>query len=223
MKGIVFSIRHREQQYNRSVRTHRKLSFKRFINLYGLHLFFLLTFILGIVLGSIAFKNFDEQLLQKLGFLFLTNIENRLELSAFDIFSSSFASDFIFIFSAFLLSFTVWGAFALPLLCAFKGFGVGISSAYMFSQYSVTGIGFYILVILPGTVLFLFAFITALKEAFTQSVHLIKVFLPTQSESTLLRYTKVYLFRNFAVLILTAFSAIIDMLLWLLFANMFNF
>lgn len=225
MKGIVFSIKHRHYGSSKQHHTSRihNFSIKRFFSYYGVQSFFLIIFILGIVLGSFSYKGASDNLLTSLDFLFVTNLDNRLKLSAFDIFSSSFASNFLFVFAVFLLSFTAWGIFALPFLCAFKGFGVGISSAYMFSQYSVTGIGFYILVILPGTVLFLFAFITALKEAFSQSFYLLKMYIPSATDSLLLRHTKTYLFRNFVILIFTAFSAIVDMIMWVVFANMFNF
>lgn len=225
MKGIVFSIKHRERHYrpSRSKERITITSVKKFFNQYSIQLLFAIIFILAIVLGSFSFDKISEDTLEKLDFLFLTNLENRLELSAFDIFCSSFASGFIFVFLSFLLSFTAWGMFALPLLCAFKGFGVGLSSAYMFSQYSVTGIGFYILVILPATVLFLFAFLMSLKESFAQSILLLRVYFSSTYDAFLLRRTKTYLFRNCVILIFVAFSAVIDMLLWVLFAGMFNF
>lgn len=225
MKGIVFSIKHRERHY-RPQYHNRHITFasiKRFFSRYSIELLFSLVFLLAIVLGSFSFDRVSDDTLQKLDFLFLTNLDNRLELAPFDLFCSSFASGFVFIFASFLLSFTAWGMFALPLLCAFRGFGVGLSSAYMFSQYSVTGIGFYILIVLPATVLFLFAFIMSLKESFTQSVLLLKTYFSSTYDAFLLRRTKTYLFRNCVILILVAFSAVIDMVLWLLFAGMFNF
>lgn len=225
MKGIVFSIKHSEKgKRHRLFRLRIKgIELKQLISLYGLELLFVIIFIIGVILGSFSCKNVDTDVLEKLDFLFLSNMESRLELTSFDLFCSSFASGFLFILSAFLLSFTAWGMFALPFLCAFRGFGVGLSSAYLFSQYHITGIGFYILVILPGTVLFLFAFIMSLKEAFTQSVYLLKSYFSTTYDAFLLRRTKTYLFRNCMILLFTAFSAFVDMLLFLVFSDMFKF
>ena len=225
MKGIVFSIKHRERHYRPLYRKSKltKTAIKSFLNRYLIDLLFVIIFLLGVVLGSFSFSKVSDETLKRLDFLFLTNLSNRLELSPFDLFCSSFASGFVFILTAFLLSFTAWGMFALPLLCAFRGFGVGLSSAYIFSQYSVTGIGFYILVVLPATVLFLFAFIMSLKESFAQSILLLKVFFSSTYDAFLLRRTKTYLFRNCVILVFVAFSAVIDMALWVLFAGMFNF
>ncbi len=225
MKSFVFSIKHRN--YDKAPDNYHKVrhsvSLKRFFTYYGIESIFAVLFLLGVILGSFSLKLCSDTALKKLDILFLTNLENRLEFSAFDIFCSSFASGFIFLILAFLLSFTVWGSLALPFLCAFKGFSVGISSAYMFSQYSLTGIGFYVLIILPGTVMFLLLYLSALKEAFTESLYVLKMFSTSFSGGLLIRHTKRFLFRYFVFLIFTALCAVMDMLLWVLFANMFNF
>lgn len=225
MKGIVFSVKRSDNSRGFTFFKSRLkgVSLKQLFSLYGLQILFVIIFILGVILGSFSYRNINNDVLKKLDFLFLSNLESRLELLSFDLFCSSFASAFLFILAAFLLSFTAWGMFALPFLCAFRGFGVGLSSAYLFSQYHITGIGFYILVVLPGTVLFLFAFIMALKEAFSQSVYLLRSYFSSTYDAQLLRRTKTYLFRNCVILIFTAFSAIVDMILFLVFSDMFKF
>ncbi len=225
MKGIVYTIKRGQHKFRKNRLKSRLygVSVKQILSMYGIQILFLIVFIFGTVLGSLSFKNTDSSVLKKLDFLFLSDLDTRLEFSAFELFSSSFASSFLFILSAFLLSFTAWGMFALPFLCAFRGYCTGLSSAYMFSYYGITGIGFYILVILPGTVLFLFAFILALKEAFSQSACLIKSYFSSTYDGLLLKRTKTYLFRNCMILVFTSFSAVIDMILFLLFADMFKF
>ncbi len=226
MKGIVFSLKRGvTYRYVKRSRSYRfaKFSIKRFLVFYGLQTFFLITFLLGVVLGSVSFKNATQEFIQKLDFLFLTNLKNRIDFTAFEIFCSSFASSFLFVLSAFLSAFTAWGMFTLVLLSAFLGYGVGISSTYIFFEHSVTGIGFYILVVLPGLVMFLIAFISALKEAFTQSILLLKMYFPSNNDVLILKQIKPFLFRYFVVIIFTALASFVDMLLWVLFANMFNF
>ncbi len=225
MKGIVFSIKHRERgRRNKTLISHLKgVSIKQLISLYGIQILFVIIFILGVVLGSLSYNRISPDILKKLDVLFLSDLESRLEFTAFELFSSSFASGFLFVFASFLLSFAAWGMFSLPLLCAFRGFCVGLSSSYMFSQYHITGIGFYILVVLPGTVLFLFAFILSLKESFSQSIYLLRSYFSSTYDGILLRRTKTYLFRNSVILIFTVVSSIVDMLLFLLFSDMFNF
>lgn len=224
MKGIVFSV---ERDFQRIKTEHRRpfseFSIKRFLSLYGLYLFYIAIFLLGVIFGALSFSKVDSSVFEQLDLLFMTNMEERLKLSAFEIFTASFASDFLFIFSSFLLSFTAWGIVALPLLCAFRGYGVGLSSAFLFSQYSFSGIGFFILVILPGTVLFLFAFLLALRESSSHSLVVLKMYFPSVSDVLLLRHLKPFFFRYFVVTIFTVASALFDMMLWVLFANLFKF
>lgn len=224
MKSFVFSIgRNKHHNYHGYSAYKRFISLKDFISCYYVHLLYFIIFIAGIVFGSFSVSNATKSFLDSLDFLFVTNLSSRLELSAFSVFCSSLASNFIFVFSAFLMAFSVWGIATLPLLSAFKGYGVGVSSAYLFLQHSVTGIGFYILVILPGTVLFLFAFIIVLKESTTASFSLFKFYVTSKSDFISQQRTKAYLFRYSFVLIFAALSSLVDMLLWIIFANMFNF
>lgn len=224
MKGIVLSFgsfkRGKEQ---RAFTRRRGFDVRRFLSSYSIHLVFVAIFMISVIYGFFSVKNFSPRFLGQLDFLFVTNMQQRLGLSAFSIFCSSLASGFLFIFVAFLMGFSAWGMAFLPFLCAFRGFGVGISSAYLFTQYSISGIGFYILVILPGTVLFLLSFIIALKEAFTASTLLFRFYFSTKQEHSLCRHTRTYIVRNSYVLLLLVACALLDMLLWVLFANLFRF
>lgn len=222
MRGIVFSLKNREHRAYGFSRL-RDFSLKRFMSLYSVRAFFFLMFFVGVIFGASSFDPSSTELLSQLDFLFVTNLSNRLSLSAFDVFCSSFASDFLFVFSCFLLSFTAWGMFALPALCAFKGYGLGITAAYLISEHSLSGLGFFVLVILPGAVLFFMAFIVSLNEAFTHSVDLLKLYFSSKTDVLLHRNIKTFFVRFFIVLIFAVFSAIVDMILWSLFANMFNF
>ena len=66
-------------------------------------------------------------------------------------FVACFASDFIFLAVVFLLGLAPWGIPFLPFVSAFKGFGTGLTAAYLIITYSLKGAGFYLLVVLPGT------------------------------------------------------------------------
>lgn len=224
MKGIVFSLKKESHRLkNEKFKTMRSFSVKQFLTQYGVFTFYILFFIFGIIYGSASFKKISPDFLEKLDLLFLTNLANRIELSAFEVFCSSFASDFLFVFASFLLSFTAWGIVCLPFLCAFKGYGVGLSCAFLYSEYSVSGLGFFILVILPGTVLFLFAFLLALKESLSHSLIVLRMYFPTFADVLLLRHLKPFFLRYFIVIIFVMLSSAFDMILWVLFAKLFNF
>ncbi len=224
MKSIVFLSNGKDsKRKSRYLKHRRHMTPKMFLSYYGIQTFFMFVFVAGIFFGAFSLKNASQDLLHKLDFLFLTNLSNRINLSLFNVFCSSMASNFIFVFCSFLLAFSAWGLFILPFLCAFRGFGVGLSSAYLFTNYSLTGIGFYILVVLPGTVLFLFAFIMSLKESLLASTSLLRLYFNAKSDILLQKRAKAFFLRNSFVLVFIAFSSFVDMILWVLFANMFKF
>jgi hypothetical protein len=74
--------------------------------------------------------------------LFTTNLDARLGQNAVSTFCACFASDFIFLTVVFLLGLAPWGIPFLPFISAFKGFGTGLTAAYLIITYSLKGAGF---------------------------------------------------------------------------------
>lgn len=221
MKGFVF-------QFRRNLRLPAlkkpKLSLKEYLSKKGVYLFFFLMFFIGLILGAAYSKTADSELLNRLDFLFTTNLQSRMELSSFEIFTSCFGADFLFVLAVFLMGLSVWGSAILPFVTAFKGFSVGLSSAFIFSLYRASGIGFYILVVLPGTVMFLLSLIYYSKESFSLSLRYIRLSVfGSVREPYLSRYIKSFLIKSLITLLFCAASALLDMFLWILFAGMFDF
>ena len=80
MKGIVLSVKRGKFSFgahHHAPRIH-SFSIKRFLSFYGVHSLFFVVLVLGVVLGSFTFSNASEDLLKRLDFLFITNLENRL-------------------------------------------------------------------------------------------------------------------------------------------------
>lgn len=224
MKGVVFNLRNNKkvlrlpdiQKHGRDIR--------RLLSRYGLQGIFAALFLLGLIVGAVSSRSFDSDTSDMLDMLFVTNISARLDMSVFDIFVSCFVSYFLFAFCAFLFALCVWGFAAIPLLSAFKGFTVGLSSAFIFSLYRLSGIGFYILVILPGTVLFLLTLIRYSAHGFTLSLRYAKLSLfGCDKEPELTNHLKDFLKKTLFAFIASGACAVVDMVLWVLFANKFEF
>lgn len=221
MKGIVF-------QFKRGIRLPAirkpEVSLKEFLSKKGLYIFFFAVFFIGLVLGAAYSKSSDSTFFERLDFLFATNLAARTQMSSFEVFASCFGSDFLLILIVFLMGISVWGSAALPFVTAFKGFSVGLSSAFIFSLYRASGIGFYILVILPGTVMFLLALIYYSKESFSLSLRFVRLCVfGSGREPYLTHHIKSFFLRSVFSLLFCAASALLDMVLWILFAGMFDF
>lgn len=223
MKGVVFSFKKSENGLKKSNRF--RLSDIRYaVKRYGIRLMFVLLLLTGLVYGSIYAKNADTEMLNSLDFLFTTNLKVRLSQNFFETFCACFASDFIFLFTVFLLGFAPWGIPVIAFAMMFKGFGTGLTAGYLCMIGSLKGLGFYLLVLLPGTFLFCISFILFSSSAFNFSK---KMFLDIISKEKIVLIKRqaslVFCSRMMSSLIMTFCAALLDSALWTLFAGVFNF
>ncbi len=221
MRGFVFSFTPRR----------RRLSFlknkdipdlPKFMHRYSTVIFYTFMFAVGMLLGSLSATKADATLLDKLDFLFTTNLSARLGQPVFSTFAASFASDFIFMIFVFLCGLAPWGMVAIPVAPAFKGFGTGLSAGYLFITYGFKGVGFYLLIMLGGTFIFTFALIIECIQAHSFSCTVAGVVFFSKSNSvSVSAHLRTYLVRSVYLLILTAAAALTDMMLWTAFSGLF--
>lgn len=223
MKGIVFSFKKSDVQTN-MIRGFRLSEVRYFFKRYGVKLMFVGLILFGLAFGSVYARNADSQMLSSLDFLFTTNLEARMAHNFAGTFCACFTSDFIFVFSIYLLGLAPWGIPVMLFVVLFKGFGTGITAGYLFISNSLAGVGFYLLVLLPGTFLFCIALVLFSTYAFEFSKEL---FFATIGKNL----PKHPLRRGFAnlssgllsALIMTFCASLLDTALWSLFAESFNF
>lgn len=223
MKGIVFSFK--KAKLGR--KGFRRITFsdmRYFLKRYGITILFSAVLLFGLASGSVYAQSSNIDLLDSLDFLFTTNLDARLAQNPVGTFCACFASDFIFLFSVFLLALTPWGAFIMPFIILFKGFGTGITAGYLFAVHKFAGIGFYLLILLPGTFLFCAALINFCSKAFVFSKEMLVFAFGKYPPNQTLRSKAVSLSSDFmASLILSFLAALIDAVLWTLLAGVFNF
>lgn len=224
MKSIIFSFK-KSNRRNNFYNFPAKISdLKYFFKKYGVHTFFVVMLLLGLALGSFYSSVARESFLESIDFLFFTNFEARLSQNIADTFCACFSSDFIFLLTVFLLGFALWGIPVLPIVVMFRGFGTGLTAGYLFTAHSVQGVIFYLFVILPGTFLFCMSLVNLSTNAFCISKQiLIHTVGKQEANNSLKRHISHYLMPCVSSLILAFLSAVLDTLLWVLFAGNFNF
>lgn len=220
MRGLVFTVNRKKRIRDNYI--HKKPDLKYFFKRYGAVAFFTAMLIIGLTAGSLMCNKFDNDTVARLDFFFTTNITERLKNGAFGAFCASFASDFLFLLLSFLMGFSLWGVALLPFIVGFKGFGIGISAGYLFINYGFKGMLFYLAVLLPGIFLFSMALIYQSACSYILFKKLYKSLLSKQ-ELSFIAPMKIYFQQSFKYLLLTLFSAVIDMILWYVFAGLFNF
>ena len=218
MKGVVLSLPVR----NRAKRKHSLGSYISFLRLNLPALGFVALFAAGIVGGVLVFSKCKVGLLEDLDFLFLTNIESARGESMLSSFVSHFAVNFMFAAAVILCGLSPWGVGVIPLCFAFKGFGTGLSAAYLLSTYGFKGFGFYLAVVLPGTFVFAVTLLYLCVESSSLSLKISKaVFLSDKEGECLKPYLRAYLTRCVRSLLVSALAACLDMILWQFVADLF--
>lgn len=224
MKGFVLTLRNGNNPRRLPDLSRETLRIRRFIKRHGLQAILCLLFLFGLVIGVTFAQGFSRTTYDRLDLLFVTNISARAQMSLPQIFLSCFVSYFLFGFSAFLCALSCWGVIAVPLICAGYGFTASLSSAFIFSLYRMSGIGFYILVIMPGTLLFLLTLIYYTSYCFRLSRRFaILSLLGNDREPELRLHLKVFLKKSLLTLLSVITCSIVDMVLWMLFADKFQF
>lgn len=177
----------------------------------------LALFIMGMIYGALIVKSNSRQLLSMMSVFSQGYIgSNRTFLGTF---TTTFVSNLVFIaipyicgYSAVFQAFTVF----VPL---FKGLGLGLSMAYLYSGHGLQGLLYSLLIIVPQTIIALFSMFVACRE----SVRLSNLFLCSikQNDCINIQIVKLY---NVKFVVLTAIvlvSALINAISVFLFSGMF--
>lgn len=218
MKGVILSLPAR----SKPKRAKRDFSLDVFVKRYLSTVIFTLFFTAGVVWGAVVSLKADEDFLLKMDFLFTTNLSSRLSQGMLSSFTAHFASNFIFFLAAVLCGLSPWGIGAIPFVLGFKGFGTGLSAAYLISAYGLKGLGFYLVVVLPGTFVFSLALLFMCTECSRMSLHIARcVFAKDESTVPIRLSVRNHLFRCIYFLFLSAVGALCDMVFWSFVSGLF--
>jgi uncharacterized membrane protein SpoIIM required for sporulation len=180
-----------------------------------------LLLLVGTISGALFAKGADDSVLQKLDLLFASDVKARTVQSSGSAFVASLGSSFFFVMVCFLLGMSLWGAFVLPIIPLFRGFGFGLASGYLYAAYGFQGVLFNAVVVLPGAFLSMVAILLAAKEGMLFSKKALLGALRREQEKTL--SLKAYAVQFGSILILSAAAAAIDLITTVCFTGAFSF
>ncbi|MGN0498783.1 MAG: hypothetical protein ACI4F6_06960 [Acutalibacteraceae bacterium] len=216
MKGLFFISRQGRENLPKELSYYSKK--------YGLMIFLTLFLVAGIICGCILAQYGDEQTMESLDFIFISNFKGRINQGLFDGFKASMCAYFLFYISSLFLGLSLWGAIGLPAVIALKGIGAGLCAGYLISAYSFQGAVFYVLVMLPGLFLSSLSLLLQCKHSIRLSVKLWRFFVPLRKNTDEEKPDLLSFFqKSSAILLLTAAGAIIDVLFTAFFSHMFTF
>lgn len=145
----------------------------------------------------------------------------RTKQKAYITFFNSLSVNLLFIF---LINFSGLSCIGIPFtvfITLTKSIGIGYFAGYLFSQFSMSGVGYYLLTVLPGAVLSNTALLLAYNSAVFQSADILAIILlKKQSDENLI---KNYLKKTAILTIICIIASIIDCVLIKAFSFMFAF
>ena len=216
MKGLFFISRHGKGNIPKEL----SYCFKK----YGMMIFLSSFLFAGLICGCIFAQYGDEQTLNSLDFIFISNFKARVEQTLFEGFKASMSAYFLFYISSLLLGLSLWGRAGLPVIIFIKGVGAGLCAGYLFSVYSFQGAVFYVIVMLPGLFLSSLSLLLQSKRSYGFSRELWLLFSPRKKYSEAQKPDIFnFLQKSGGILIITAAAAVTDVLFTAFFSQMFTF
>ena len=168
-------------------------------------IFLLCGLIFGVLsLGKFTVFGFDSQ-------EYISIFKALREAGSFwTIFYKSLTFELLVLLISFIFGTTAFGIVLLPPYIFFFGLFYGQVSATLYSLYSLKGIAFHTIVILPPSVLLCVALLLSLKAATDFSLSLTRLFLPTAIPKNMFFEFKSYCLRFLILIIVCLFSALLD-------------
>ena len=170
------------------------------------------AFIIGAVVGTATYSKSDN--LISFSEAFLSDFLNdRIEQSFFNIFISSLFSGLLFLLALFLSGTSLLGIILSPLLIALRGFLYSNMAAYLYSEYSIKGVAFCAVIIIPVAVINCLAFFWAAKYSMSYSYVISYLTLPHSAPANLYEDFKNFCIKYSFLIIVVIFAALTDAVL----------
>lgn len=153
-------------------------------------------------------------------FLLESLINVRSSTSFFKVFIYSFLVSFIFLFFTYLFGTSLLGLAFIPCVLFLRGIVCGLLLCGLYDGYSISGIAFNLLTIVPGTVISVLALISASNYCLNLSYSLGKMVL--NDGQMLYKIDIKFFIRSFALLLfVTVIASLLETLLSLAFQKFF--
>lgn len=189
----------------------------------GVFMVFCLILFGGVLCGALSGRYADAAVMKRLDVIFLTNFDQRCSRGLLSSFAASFGSAVIFLFVIILLGLSLWGGFFAVLIPFFKGYGYGLTSGFLYSEYGVKGIFYNILIILPGMFISSAVIAAASLYSFRNSLKTVQCFRRQIVSDDPRAQIKTYLLKMLWLLFMSAAASLVDMICSLCFSWIFHF
>ena len=172
-------------------------------------LLLVLLFLSGFIFGIITFgkhKNFDNLIIDYLH----SFIQKRQNGSFSSVFIGSFLHSLSFVFLGFCLGTSMFGIITSPFIITYFGVFLGSVSSLLYSEYSLKGVAFYTVLILPVNIFLVLALILSSCESIKFSYSLATLTFKAGVAQNIIIDFKKYCIKNLTYVLLVIVSALLD-------------
>lgn len=187
--------------------------------------FLCLTLIVaGMLAGSLAVNLLSGEYLNFIKDWFLSFFKFRSTAGFSRVFFNIFLSGTVYFVLVLLSSLGLTGVITLPVVVFFRGFGTCLLAGFLYREYSLTGIAFADLILLPGVLATDFLLIYICAEAVSVSFSFLDILKDVSSRGIMVRPLMLKFLRKFLiVMLLFCIFSLIEALFSVNFTHYFSF
>ena len=187
--------------------------------------FLCLTLIVaGMLAGSLAVNLLSGEYLIFIKDWFLSFFKFRSTAGFSRVFFNIFLSGTVYFVLVLLSSLGLTGVITLPVIVFFRGFGTCLLAGFLYREYSLTGIAFADLILLPGVLATDFLLIYICAEAVSVSFSFLDILKDVSSRGIMVRPLMLKFLRKFLiVMLLFCIFSLIEALFSVNFTHYFSF
>lgn len=187
----------------------KKIRFSEFLIKNNVSVLLVILFVAGIAAGTFAGKKFvglndySAEYLERF-------IAERKNASFLSVTVNSFAGSALVLLAVFAAGTSVLGVVLVPIAAVLRCVLYGSVSALLYSQYSVKGIAFNAVLIIPAEIIFALSLLSAARESLNFSLNMARLTLPSAPPVNLSASFRDYCGKYIFVCLLTFVSALTD-------------
>lgn len=190
----------------------KNLKFTDFMAKNNILVILILLFILGLAAGTFSgskvsvLSDYSDDYLKRF-------ISERTNATFFSVTLDSFMGSALTLLLTFAAGTSMLGVILVPTIFLLRGVLYGSVSALLYSEYSVKGIAFNAVLIIPAAIVFIISFILSSRESIKFSLIIAKMTLPGSPSPNLSADFKNYCGRYLFICLLVLASALVDAVL----------
>ena len=200
----------------------KKLRILNYVNLNKIYILLCVLFIGGIAIGSIIYSKNESIAKFSQNFFedYLSLHNNKTWISTLVI---SFLKYLLVLLLYFLSGTSMLGIAVVPFLTLWQGIFYGSVSSYLYAAYTLKGIAFNAIILVPQSIIFIICSFFAARASIDYSLIMVRLTLPKSKPANIYNDFRKYCGKFIVFCGISILTAVIDLILNIFFLHYFNF